>query len=72
MPFESANLPTNLFIDGQWVECSEGGRIDVMNPSNNEKLADVADASISDGMAAVEAASAAADAWKKNNSALSF
>lgn len=64
MPFESANLPTNLFIDGQWVEGSEGGRIDVMNPSNNEKLADVADASISDGMAAVEAASAAADAWK--------
>ncbi|MDO6732395.1 NAD-dependent succinate-semialdehyde dehydrogenase [Marinovum sp. 2_MG-2023] len=64
MPFESANLPTNLFIGGEWIEGSAGDRIDVLNPSDNAKLADVADATIEDGIAAVNAADAAAGAWK--------
>ncbi len=56
-------LPTDLFIGGRWVPGSEGRRIDVGNPSTEERLTSVADATVADGLAAVDAASRALPAW---------
>jgi succinate-semialdehyde dehydrogenase/glutarate-semialdehyde dehydrogenase len=54
---------TNLFIGGEWVSSRSKGRITVTNPSTGLILSDVADGSIEDAIAAVEAAAAAAGAW---------
>jgi len=64
MLFNPENLHTDLYINGSWVNGSENTRIDVLNPSNAAKLADVADATIVDGFSAVDAAANSADAWK--------
>ncbi len=50
-----------LYIGGKW---RKGGGIAVMDPSTGEKLAEVADASVEDAMQAVDAAEAAASAWR--------
>ena len=50
-----------LYIGGKW---HKGDGIAVMNPSTDEKLADVADASVEDAMRAVDAAEAAASGWR--------
>ncbi|OZI70942.1 NAD-dependent succinate-semialdehyde dehydrogenase [Bordetella genomosp. 12] len=63
MPTSINNLPTDLLIGGQWRGGSSGRRIDVYNPSNEELLASVADASPEDAIAAVDAAAAAAPGW---------
>ncbi|WP_087724847.1 NAD-dependent succinate-semialdehyde dehydrogenase [Pandoraea sp. PE-S2T-3] len=56
-------VPTDLFIGGQWRAPASGRRIDVINPSNEEVLATVADASVEEAMQAVDAAAAAAPGW---------
>ena len=53
--------PTGLLIAGQWRESS--GRFPVMNPSDFSVLAEVADASIDDGLEAVGAAHEAFATW---------
>lgn len=53
-----------LYINGEWVEGSEGKKMATFNPSNGEKLADFIDASHADVDAAVEAAQKALPAWK--------
>lgn len=53
-----------LYINGKWVEGSEGKKMTTFNPSNGEKLADFIDASHADVNAAVEAAQKAFPAWK--------
>ena len=58
-----ANVPTGLLIGGTWVDSSDGRRIDVTDPSNGAHLASVADATIEDGILAVDAAYAALPAW---------
>ncbi|ANC80212.1 NAD-dependent succinate-semialdehyde dehydrogenase [Pseudomonas putida] len=58
-----ANLPTDLFIGGQWINPSSQARIDVFDPSTQQVIASVADASLDDAHAAVEAAAKAAPAW---------
>lgn len=63
MSVEIPKQHTHLFINGQWTEGENAGRIDVLNPSTGEKLSDVADGTIKDGLAAVEAAAGAASAW---------
>ena len=50
-----------LWIGGQWLP---GRGIEVINPSTGLPLAEVADASIADAMAAVDAAEAAAPGWR--------
>ncbi len=52
-----------LFIGGQWREATGGGRIDVDDPSTTEVIATVADATVADGTAALDAAVAAQPAW---------
>ncbi|MBA8991771.1 succinate-semialdehyde dehydrogenase/glutarate-semialdehyde dehydrogenase [Curtobacterium pusillum] len=58
-----AGVPTGLFIGGAWRAASGGATFPVRDPSTGEVLAEVADATPEDGMAALDAAVAAQDAW---------
>ncbi|MGY2251548.1 NAD-dependent succinate-semialdehyde dehydrogenase [Pseudomonas reactans] len=57
------SLPTDLFIGGQWLPSTSRQRIDVIDPSTEAVIANVADATLEDARAAVAAAAAAAPAW---------
>ena len=52
-----------LFVGGEWREAGGGGRFPVEDPSTGEVLCEVADATPSDGMAALDAAVAAQAEW---------
>src|SRR5690606_38717874 len=54
-----SRIPSNLFIGGQWRDGS-GPRIDVYDPSSESVITSVANASVEDALAAVDAAAAAA------------
>jgi succinate-semialdehyde dehydrogenase/glutarate-semialdehyde dehydrogenase len=56
-------MDTDLFIGGQWRPSEDGSRFDVTDPASGEVLASVANGSVADGLAAVEAAHAAAAGW---------
>lgn len=58
-----ADLPTALYIGGQWRDATDGTRIDVVDPATGEVIADVASATVDDATAAVEAAAAAGERW---------
>ena len=58
-----ARVPTGLFIGGKWRDSSDGRTLDVEDPSTGQTLASVADATIADGAAALEAAVAAQSDW---------
>jgi succinate-semialdehyde dehydrogenase/glutarate-semialdehyde dehydrogenase len=58
-----ASYKTDLYIDGQWVPGSTGQRIDVLDPSTGKLIDTVADGTVEDGLAAVDAAAAAAAEW---------
>jgi succinate-semialdehyde dehydrogenase/glutarate-semialdehyde dehydrogenase len=57
------NVPTQLFLGGEWRDASDGGTIKVDNPATGEMIAEVASATIEDGMAALDAAEKAFPAW---------
>jgi succinate-semialdehyde dehydrogenase/glutarate-semialdehyde dehydrogenase len=59
------SVPTGLFIGGQWRESASGDRIDVHDPSTGSVLATVADATVEDGRAALDAAVAAQADWAR-------
>jgi succinate-semialdehyde dehydrogenase/glutarate-semialdehyde dehydrogenase len=54
-----------LYIGGQWRPSASGGLIDVTDPSTEEIIAAVPDATLEDATAAVEAASQAARDWRE-------
>ncbi len=56
-------LFTDLYIGGRGVPSGDGRRFDVLNPATGEVLASVADGSVDDAIAAVDAAEAAAASW---------
>ena len=58
-----ADTPTDLFLGGKWVPASSGGRFDVYDPATGDVLASVADGTVADAIAAVDAADAAAADW---------
>ncbi|WP_066043452.1 NAD-dependent succinate-semialdehyde dehydrogenase [Herbiconiux solani] len=58
-----ASIPDRLFIGGAWVDGSTGATIDVFDPATGERLKTIADATPADGIAALDAAVAAADSW---------
>src|SRR6201999_678062 len=58
-----ANVPTDLWIGGQWRKASDGGRFDVLDPATENTIASVASATVDDAKAAVDAASEAFPAW---------
>ena len=56
-------VPTGLFIGGRWRSASSGATFPVRDPSTGEVLAEVADATPEDGIAALDAAVSAQDSW---------
>src|SRR5262245_28216372 len=58
-----ANVPTDLWIGGQWRKASDGGRFDVTDPATENTVASVASATVEDAKAAVDAAGVAFPAW---------
>jgi succinate-semialdehyde dehydrogenase/glutarate-semialdehyde dehydrogenase len=56
-------IPTNLWINGKWVEAAGKKRVDVFDPSTGKKITDVADGEAADARAAVDAADKAAAGW---------
>jgi succinate-semialdehyde dehydrogenase/glutarate-semialdehyde dehydrogenase len=53
----------DLFIGGQSVPAADGGRFDVIDPATGDVLQTVANGTVEDAIAAVDAADAAAPAW---------
>ena len=62
-------MQTRLFIDGEFVDALGGGRIEVLNPFDNSRLAEVEEAREADVDRAVEAAGAAFPAWSRMDAA---
>jgi succinate-semialdehyde dehydrogenase / glutarate-semialdehyde dehydrogenase len=58
-----ALAPTDLLVGGEWRPANAGSTMDVHDPSTTEVLAQVADGTVEDAMAAVDAAAAAGPAW---------
>ncbi len=58
-----ANVPTDLWIGGQWKKASDGGRFDVIDPATEKTIASVASATVEDAKAAIDAADAAFPGW---------
>ncbi|WP_159588698.1 NAD-dependent succinate-semialdehyde dehydrogenase [Chelativorans xinjiangense] len=58
-----SSLASGLYIGGQWREASDGGTFPVYDPAREEKIADVANGTVEDAIAAVDAASAAFAGW---------
>ena len=59
--------PTDLYVDGEWTESVDGGRIETEDPATEETYATVACATAADVSRAVDAAAAAAAhdaAWR--------
>jgi succinate-semialdehyde dehydrogenase/glutarate-semialdehyde dehydrogenase len=60
-----ASVPTGLLIGGSWRDSSDGGTLKVEDPATGEVLTEVADATVADGRAALDAAVAAQRDWAK-------
>jgi len=55
----------NLYIDGEWREAASGERFDVLDPADGSTIESVADASVVDGLDALDAAVAAQADWAR-------
>ncbi|MGG7465417.1 MULTISPECIES: NAD-dependent succinate-semialdehyde dehydrogenase [unclassified Plantibacter] len=58
-----ATVPSGLSIGGEWRDAEGGRTLDVIDPSTGEVIKTIADASVADGKAALDAAVAVADEW---------
>lgn len=58
-----------LYIDGEWVDASDGATLDVFCPANGEQLSAIADATKEDVDRAVDAAWKAFETWGKTDKA---
>jgi succinate-semialdehyde dehydrogenase/glutarate-semialdehyde dehydrogenase len=58
-----SDLPLDLLIGGKAVAASGGGTFEVIDPATGERIAEVADGTVEDAAAAVDAADAAAESW---------
>ncbi len=56
-------VPTQLFIGGEWRDASGGDTLEVEDPSTGESLTSVADATPEDAKAALDAACAVQEEW---------
>ncbi len=57
------SAPTQLFIDGEWRDAEHGRTFPVHDPATGVELAQVADASPGNGLAALTAAVDAQEDW---------
>ncbi len=60
-----ASVPDRLYIGGHWVPSTSGRSIDVQDPATGAVLKTIADASVEDGVHALDAAVAAQDDWAR-------
>ncbi|MGH8139875.1 MAG: NAD-dependent succinate-semialdehyde dehydrogenase [Steroidobacteraceae bacterium] len=60
---DADDLSTTLYINGTWRASADGGRFDVLDPATEQVLASVADGTVADARAAVDAAANALPAW---------
>src|SRR6476619_5136509 len=58
-------MRTELLIGGEWRQGSDDGRIDVLDPATDEQVAEVADGTAQDAVAACDAAAAAQGPWAR-------
>ncbi|WP_194383588.1 NAD-dependent succinate-semialdehyde dehydrogenase [Microbacterium luteum] len=58
-----AHVPDGLFIGGQWRAAEGGATLPVFDPATGERLLTIADASVADGAAAMDAAVEAFPSW---------
>ena len=57
------HVPNELYINGQWVPAADGSTLTVHDPSTGQVIKTIADAGVADGLAALDAAVEAQDAW---------
>jgi succinate-semialdehyde dehydrogenase/glutarate-semialdehyde dehydrogenase len=57
------DLPLDLWVGGRARPASDGGRFDVIDPATGGVLTSVANGTVDDAMACVDAAAAAAESW---------
>ncbi|KAJ5288669.1 Retinal dehydrogenase 1 [Penicillium angulare] len=60
---KSKSFETRLFVNGKFVEASDGGKFPLSSPATGEKFTEVSEATEDDTNAAVAAAKAAFPAW---------
>lgn len=58
-----AKVPSQNFINGQWVDGAEGKTIDVIDPATGKVIKTIADATPADGIRALDAAVAVQEEW---------
>jgi len=58
-----ADVPTDLWIGGQWRKASDHQRFEVIDPATERAIASVASATVEDAKAALDAAQAAFAGW---------
>jgi succinate-semialdehyde dehydrogenase/glutarate-semialdehyde dehydrogenase len=63
MDYSLESLHKELYIAGRWRAASDASTMEVIDPATEQPLAKVADASVEDGIAAVDAAYRAGAAW---------
>ncbi|HCB03867.1 MAG TPA: succinate-semialdehyde dehydrogenase (NADP(+)), partial [Nocardioides bacterium] len=57
------DFPTQLFVDGEWRDASDGATFDVTDPSTGELVAEVADATADDVRAMIDGSVAVQESW---------
>ncbi|RNI20841.1 NAD-dependent succinate-semialdehyde dehydrogenase [Flexivirga caeni] len=58
-----ASVPTDLFIDGEWVPAASGRRCDVINPATEAVIASIADGGPQDAVRAIDVAAVTQHSW---------
>ncbi len=66
---EGVRLQTKLYIDGEFIDSESGDTVEVLNPHNGSKLADVAEGGLADIDKAVAASRRAFPAWRSMQAA---
>ncbi len=64
MPATASALPSQMFIDGRWVDATDGKTLPVINPADESTLTEVAFGGRADADRAIEAAAKAFPAWR--------
>jgi succinate-semialdehyde dehydrogenase / glutarate-semialdehyde dehydrogenase len=57
-------VPTKLFIGGEWCDASDGASFEIENPADKKTIASVSSATIADGQRAASIAQEAMKSWK--------
>src|SRR4051794_22672906 len=64
----ATELPTQLYIDGEWTDSSDGRRLAVINPADESTVAEVSYGTRRDAERAIEAAARAFPGWRNATS----